>query len=434
MPKIFISYRRSDSEADTWRLFEHLSKVFQEFEIFFDHHSIELGQDFSTAIDSALEEVNVMLVVINKTWLSTHDADGVRRIDQPHDYVYREIKRALERGITLIPLLIEGAEIPKEEELPEPLKRFSKRQGIWINHKKFAEDIMRLAKTIQKYVPASATTTHRDFSQEILAEYNEKSTLTMTGPGYNLILQYASETAESTLCGSHRLTEAVELLIEESGVNWWIKHDDELDPQEFWLRILKSVATSCRMEYDGDDEEELSDADIIRWFLPDLENINSLWLKSDAYKISQRVADAFPDVPPPSVDKMMADDWDENPEVTAAFHNRRWTSITPDQAEKFLYDFMKFGSKTAKLYLPAFLIAALKKHGEVAQTVFETLSPTKKLIPSKRKWLTDLVKQLNYHQINTVNQFIEWCEKEDLLSMDDEDRQTIKYWKQLAAK
>jgi hypothetical protein len=43
-------------------------------------------------------------------------------LDDPNDFVRIEIAAALQRNIPVIPILLEGATIPKAAELPEDLK------------------------------------------------------------------------------------------------------------------------------------------------------------------------------------------------------------------------------------------------------------------------------------------------------------------------
>lgn len=270
MTKIFISYRRKDSQSEARRLYDQLIKVYKPDEIFFDHLTITPGADFEEAIEAALAKCNVMIAIINKGWLKAADEAGRRRIDQPKDFVRREILHALEKGITLIPVLIGETDMPKEADLPTELQRLSKRQANPLREKQFDEDVKRLIEAIKKYVPSSERERFQDFSQEIAAEYNEAFRTEMMGEGYTLKMYYTSETAMGTFSGSHLLTEAIEHLIEEADLGFWMKREDEVQPEEFWTRILRAVVTSIRVDYPELDYK--SDADMIRGMLRDLEH------------------------------------------------------------------------------------------------------------------------------------------------------------------
>jgi len=121
--RIFISYRREDSGFLVSRLVDELRKHFPPEQVFQDIASINPGADFVEALEKGLSTAAVMLAVIGQHWLSATDKQGRRRLDMPGDFVRQEIAESLRRpGVGIFPLLVNGAEMPDEEELPEPLK------------------------------------------------------------------------------------------------------------------------------------------------------------------------------------------------------------------------------------------------------------------------------------------------------------------------
>ena len=137
MDGIFISYRRDDSAGYAGRLYDRLSAHFGADQVFMDVEGIELGTDFVTAIEQAVGSCKVLIVVIGDEWLSTTDAAGRRRLDDPHDFVRLETRVALEREIRVVPVLVGGALMPRTEELPDELKSLARRQAIEISHKQW---------------------------------------------------------------------------------------------------------------------------------------------------------------------------------------------------------------------------------------------------------------------------------------------------------
>lgn len=118
MARIFISYRREDSDIWVSRLVDELRKHFTPEQVFQDIASIDPGADFVEALDKALSTAAVMLAVIGQRWLSATDKQGRRRLDMPGDFVRQEIAESLRRpGVRVFPLLVNGAEMPAEEEL-----------------------------------------------------------------------------------------------------------------------------------------------------------------------------------------------------------------------------------------------------------------------------------------------------------------------------
>ncbi|MCR9271125.1 MAG: toll/interleukin-1 receptor domain-containing protein [Hyphomonadaceae bacterium] len=143
----FISYRRQDTQYEADRLCSFLRPLFAEPDknIFIDIDNIPLGVDFEEHLKSQVARCEILLALIGKGWLEATDPKtGLRRLDLQNDFVRIEISSALQRGIRVIPILFDGAEVPSEVDLPTPLKPLSKRHGIQINRISFESDVMRL--------------------------------------------------------------------------------------------------------------------------------------------------------------------------------------------------------------------------------------------------------------------------------------------------
>jgi hypothetical protein len=119
---IFISYRRSDSEDITGRLYDHLERRIGSHSIFKDVDSIPFGADFREAVNDAISKSDIMLVVIGGYWLSAVDDRGKRRLDNQADWVRIEIETALSQGIKIVPVLLNNTTMPREGELPYEIK------------------------------------------------------------------------------------------------------------------------------------------------------------------------------------------------------------------------------------------------------------------------------------------------------------------------
>jgi TIR domain len=92
---IFVSYCRADSAGTAGRLSDRLSRHFGPGQVFRDIDSIEAGEDFEQTIRLALRTASAVLIVIDPRWLDASPEDATRRIDDPLDYVRREIELAL---------------------------------------------------------------------------------------------------------------------------------------------------------------------------------------------------------------------------------------------------------------------------------------------------------------------------------------------------
>jgi len=146
--KIFISYRRAESEAQAGRLFEQLSARFDPRRVFADRESIGPGQDFLEEIEAAVNSCKILLAVIGPEWLNCVDGSGKRRLDDPEDVVRLEIAAALRRKVRVIPVLIGGATMPDKADLPDELKALARRQAWPVSDTHWRADVERLIEKI----------------------------------------------------------------------------------------------------------------------------------------------------------------------------------------------------------------------------------------------------------------------------------------------
>lgn len=154
---IFLNYRRDQSEWPTGRLHDRLVEVFGRDRIFTDVDSIPPGQDFTKVLGAAVGSCRVLLAVIGKDWTNALDEEGRHRLENPHDWVRFEIESALRRsGVRVIPVLIDGAAMPRAEELPGELAQLSTRQGVKISASAFARDTDELIRWLREIITPPA--------------------------------------------------------------------------------------------------------------------------------------------------------------------------------------------------------------------------------------------------------------------------------------
>jgi hypothetical protein len=148
--KIFLSYRRDDTAGHSGRLRDALAERFGPERVFMDLESIGAGEDFVEVVKKAVDATGVVVVVIGRQWLSASDKKGNRRLDNPDDFVRLEVETALGRGVRVIPALVQGAEMPGEDALPESLSKLARRNAIEISDARWAFDVERLADAIEE--------------------------------------------------------------------------------------------------------------------------------------------------------------------------------------------------------------------------------------------------------------------------------------------
>jgi len=106
--RIFISYRRVDSAGYAGRIYDRLAARFGEDAVFMDVDDIPAGLDFVDVLQNAVQSCDALAALIGPNWLDARDDAGVRRVDNPEDFVRVEIAAALERDIRVIPVLVDG--------------------------------------------------------------------------------------------------------------------------------------------------------------------------------------------------------------------------------------------------------------------------------------------------------------------------------------
>ncbi len=141
---IFLSYRRDDSAGHAGRLTDVLEAALGDDAVFQDVEAIAPGTDFVDAIDKAIGRCQAVLVLIGPDWIGARDAQGNRRLDSDSDFVRMEIVRALERGIRVVPVLVGGAKMPSQVELPPPLRPLARLQAFEISDARWAFDTSQL--------------------------------------------------------------------------------------------------------------------------------------------------------------------------------------------------------------------------------------------------------------------------------------------------
>ena len=144
------------SQRPGWPALERLAARLGEDQVFMDVDTIAPGLDFAEVITQAVSTCQVLLAVIGPGWVAATDEDGQRRLEDPDDIVRLEIAAALERDIRVIPILVEGAVMPRGQQLPENLVRLARRNAVGLRHESFRADADRLLAVIEPILRAPA--------------------------------------------------------------------------------------------------------------------------------------------------------------------------------------------------------------------------------------------------------------------------------------
>ncbi|MCB0567985.1 MAG: toll/interleukin-1 receptor domain-containing protein, partial [Phaeodactylibacter sp.] len=121
-PAIFINYRRALSTLEARLLYLMLELHFPG-NAFMDEQTLEAGDRWREDIERTVKNARVMICLIPEGWVSYAGEKMIQSklYFDPKCHVRHEIRTALEAGLTIIPVLVNGAKQPDKEHLPEEI-------------------------------------------------------------------------------------------------------------------------------------------------------------------------------------------------------------------------------------------------------------------------------------------------------------------------
>ena len=158
---VFLSYRRDDATAHALLLRTTLHEHLPGVHVFMDLDSIEGGQDFAEIIGEALDSCAVLVALIGPQWATLTDEKGRPRLYDPDDWVRLEVQTALDRGVRVIPALVDGARPLRQELLPAELHQLARLNAVELSSRRYEYDADQLVELIQRVLaeaPGTETT------------------------------------------------------------------------------------------------------------------------------------------------------------------------------------------------------------------------------------------------------------------------------------
>jgi len=147
----FVSYRRDQSSFIARSLRDALVARFGEGSVFLDESAISPGGEWPREIQEAILGCSAMLVIIGPYWLSASVlGSDSRRLDDPDDWVRREVEGGLARPeVAMIPLLVDGAKMPESNTLPPTLDALTARQAFVLTGSSLENEVEALVRGIR---------------------------------------------------------------------------------------------------------------------------------------------------------------------------------------------------------------------------------------------------------------------------------------------
>ena len=165
---VFICYRRDDSAGYAGRLCDRLVKALGRDRVFRDADGLQPGDNFLQSIRERIAAADVLFVLIGSRWLAATDRDGYRRLDDPHDLVRLEIELGLERKKRVIPIILPGAVMPTEKDLPATMAPLAQCQAVEVREMHFDHDVRHLVAGIRSRRPFDLRRLVRENSLTVL--------------------------------------------------------------------------------------------------------------------------------------------------------------------------------------------------------------------------------------------------------------------------
>jgi sorbitol/mannitol transport system substrate-binding protein len=151
---VFICYRREESAFAARAIHDRVVQRLDRENVFLDFDNIDLGVDWFDVLSERVGACDALVAVIGRNWISIADKDNRRRLDDEDDFVRIEIEAALKRGVRVIPVLVDGAAMPRASELPDSLKGLARRQGIEVSPAGFEGDVDKLTRALLSILEA----------------------------------------------------------------------------------------------------------------------------------------------------------------------------------------------------------------------------------------------------------------------------------------
>jgi hypothetical protein len=151
-PLVFVNYRATDDKAASY-IDTELTRLLGPGTVFRDGR-MPAGTEFPAELLERSRTCPVMIAVIGERWDDTY---GRRLLDDPRDWVRREIATALRHGVYLAPVLVGARARPAAADLPPDIRRLAYLQARHLRSGYDQADVRRLVTELVRDLPMLAT-------------------------------------------------------------------------------------------------------------------------------------------------------------------------------------------------------------------------------------------------------------------------------------
>ncbi|GAA1362156.1 toll/interleukin-1 receptor domain-containing protein [Streptomyces beijiangensis] len=157
MADVFINYRTGDGEETATTLERDLTRRFGAGRIFRASQSIQPGEFFDDELLTAVRRSSLLIAVIGKEWA------GSPRLQDPKDWVRKEIVEAFRCAIPVVPVLVgRGTDRLDSTQLPRALGKLARCHSVRFDTQNAEYDILRIGDFLAKRLPELAAADRAD--------------------------------------------------------------------------------------------------------------------------------------------------------------------------------------------------------------------------------------------------------------------------------
>lgn len=150
--RVFISYRRDDASSEAGRLADDIRRHFGDESVYMDTSDIRSGADWPESIRTAVVDAAAVVAVMGPEWILARDEYGRRRIDDPQDWVRRELELALGHDRTTMPLLVRHARMPPADALPPEIASLASKQKFDVRSERWTHDVQLFFRDLELHL------------------------------------------------------------------------------------------------------------------------------------------------------------------------------------------------------------------------------------------------------------------------------------------
>jgi tetratricopeptide (TPR) repeat protein len=158
MTGIFICYRKIERSYAPMLVDRELARRFGPGNVFQAGRSNAPGVHFPAEIDRRLRECTLLIALIDRPWVE----EDLRLLWDERDWVRREISYALGHGKEVLPMLLDGAEMPHTRDVPDDIAALTRRIGLRMTPRTADADLLRLVGEVERLAPELVLTTLTD--------------------------------------------------------------------------------------------------------------------------------------------------------------------------------------------------------------------------------------------------------------------------------